>query len=197
MRRRSADAAQASLHRRPTSKTWEANVIAIGLSRASSSPWNPTSIHLMQHGIQKLLGLFPSSGINPVERDEYNRRMVNSYEPVRDFIILHYHCDKRTEAFWRQLREMHLPDSLGTRSSCSASTATSSATTRSCSTSRAGSRSCSARTSSPTSCDPLVDGDARIATCFAPWPSSSSAYETTARPAAAGERLHRDRAAAA
>ena len=94
------------------SKAWEANVIAIGLSSGFLEPLESTSIHLMQHGIQKLLGLFPSRGINPVERGEYNRRMVASYEPVRDFIILHYIANNRSEPFWRQLREMPLPDTL-------------------------------------------------------------------------------------
>jgi len=71
-----------------------------------------TSIHLMQYGIQKLLSLFPSRGISPVERDEYNRHMVNGYEPVRDFIVLHYHATRRTGPFWDHVREMGLPDSL-------------------------------------------------------------------------------------
>jgi len=59
-----------------------------------------------------LLSLFPGRGMNPVERDEYNRHMINSYEPVRDFLILHYIATRRSEPFWRQLREMPLPDTL-------------------------------------------------------------------------------------
>jgi tryptophan halogenase len=94
------------------SKAWEANVVAIGLSSGFLEPLESTSIHLIQHGVQKLLGLFPSRGISPVERDEYNRHMVASYEPVRDFIILHYFANDRPEPFWRQMREMELPDSL-------------------------------------------------------------------------------------
>ncbi len=93
-------------------KAWDANVIAIGLSSGFLEPLESTSIHLIQHGIQKLLGLFPGRGINPVERDEYNRYMVASYEPVRDFIILHYAANNRPEPFWRQVREMELPDTL-------------------------------------------------------------------------------------
>jgi tryptophan halogenase len=93
-------------------KAWEANVVAIGLSSGFLEPLESTSIHLIQHGIQKLLSLFPSKEINPVERDEYNRHMVASYEPVRDFIILHYHANNRAEPFWQSLREMTLPDSL-------------------------------------------------------------------------------------
>ena len=94
------------------SKAWEANVIAVGLSSGFLEPLESTSIHLIQHGVQKLLSLFPGRGINPVERDEYNRHMVNSYEPVRDFIILHYFANRREEPFWKQRREMDLPDSL-------------------------------------------------------------------------------------
>jgi tryptophan halogenase len=94
------------------SKAWEANVVAIGLSSGFLEPLESTSIHLIQHGIQKLLSLFPSRGISPVERDEYNRTMVASYEPTRDFIILHYFANNRPEPFWKQMREMELPDTL-------------------------------------------------------------------------------------
>jgi tryptophan halogenase len=94
------------------SRAWEANVVAIGLSTGFLEPLESTSIHLIQHGIQKLLSLFPGKGISPVERDEYNRHMVASYEPVRDFLILHYHATRRTGPFWDHVRTMDVPDSL-------------------------------------------------------------------------------------
>ncbi len=93
-------------------KAWEANVVAIGLSSGFLEPLESTSIHLIQHGVQKLLSLFPSRGITPVERAEYNRHMVNSYDPVRDFIIFHYFANSRSEPFWKQMRELDLPDTL-------------------------------------------------------------------------------------
>ncbi|HJP70054.1 MAG TPA: tryptophan 7-halogenase, partial [Sphingomicrobium sp.] len=70
------------------------------------------SIHLIQHAVQKLLSLFPGRGISSVERDEFNRAMVLSYEPVRDFIILHYNATSRTEPFWEHVRTMDVPDTL-------------------------------------------------------------------------------------
>ena len=94
------------------SKMWEANVVAIGLSSGFLEPLESTSIHLIQHGIQKLLSLFPGRGISPVERDEYNRHMVGLYEPIRDFIILHFKATRRTGPFWDDVREMAVPDSL-------------------------------------------------------------------------------------
>ncbi len=93
-------------------KAWEGNVVAIGLSAGFLEPLESTSIHLIQHGIQKLVSLFPDRGFSDVERSEYNRHMVNSYEPVRDFIILHFKATRRPGPFWEQLREMSIPDSL-------------------------------------------------------------------------------------
>jgi tryptophan halogenase len=84
----------------------------MGLSAGFLEPLESTSIHLIQHAVQKLLGLFPGPAISPVERDEFNRAMVASYEPVRDFIILHYLANQRSEPFWKQVREMPVPDSL-------------------------------------------------------------------------------------
>jgi tryptophan halogenase len=94
------------------SKAWEKNVVAIGLSAGFLEPLESTSIHLIQHAVQKLLSLFPGRGISPVERGEFNRAMVLSYEPVRDFIILHYNATRRTGPFWDHVRTMDLPDTL-------------------------------------------------------------------------------------
>lgn len=94
------------------SRAWEKNVVAIGLSAGFLEPLESTSIHLIQHAVQKLLSLFPGRGISPVERDEFNRAIVSSYEPVRDFIILHYKATRRTEAFWDHVRTMDVPDTL-------------------------------------------------------------------------------------
>jgi tryptophan halogenase len=93
-------------------KSWEKNVVAMGLSAGFLEPLESTSIHLIQHAVQKLLALFPGRGISAVERDEFNRAMVASYEPVRDFIILHYHATRRTGPFWDHVRTMDLPDTL-------------------------------------------------------------------------------------
>jgi len=94
------------------SKSWDKNVVAIGLSAGFLEPLESTSIHLIQHAVQKLLALFPGRGISPVERDEFNRAMIDSYEPVRDFIILHYHATRRGGGFWDHVRAMDVPDTL-------------------------------------------------------------------------------------
>lgn len=48
--------------------------------------------------------------------DDYNQRCAYEFERVRDFIILHYHANERTDTdFWIERREMSIPDSLTQR----------------------------------------------------------------------------------
>lgn len=92
--------------------SWKGNVVALGLSAGFVEPLESTSIYLIQHGIQKLFSLFPNKEISPPERDEYNRTLGESYELVRDFIILHYHANRRPEPFWREVRSREIPETL-------------------------------------------------------------------------------------
>ncbi|KQT33011.1 tryptophan halogenase [Sphingomonas sp. Leaf412] len=97
-------------------RSWEGNVVALGLSGGFLEPLESTSIHLIQSGISKLLALFPDTGFAPVLRDEYNRLMGAQYDAVRDFVILHYHANGRVgEPFWDALRDMAIPNTLATR----------------------------------------------------------------------------------
>lgn len=93
--------------------TWQRNCVAIGLSAGFLEPLESTSLYLVQIAIQKLLEHFPTTQINAIERDNYNRQMDNEYLRVRDFIILHYKANQRDDSeFWLGCQHMQVPDSL-------------------------------------------------------------------------------------
>ena len=93
--------------------TWKGNVVAIGLSSGFLEPIESTSIHLIQRSVVRLMQTFPANGISQHDIDEYNAQCNHEIEHIRDFIILHYHVNNRTDSqFWIDSREMSIPASL-------------------------------------------------------------------------------------
>jgi tryptophan halogenase len=94
-------------------QTWNKNCIAIGLSSGFFEPIESTNIHLIQTAISRLISLFPNSGFQQADIDEYNTQTQFEYERIRDFIILHYKATERNDSpFWRHCRDMEIPATL-------------------------------------------------------------------------------------
>jgi tryptophan halogenase len=94
-------------------KAWDRNVVAIGLSSGFLEPLESTSIQLIMDGVGRLIQFFPDRRFKPHLAAEFNRRMGQQYESIRDFIALHYKLtDRRDSELWRYCAAMPIPDAL-------------------------------------------------------------------------------------
>jgi tryptophan halogenase len=94
-------------------QVWSRNVVAIGLSAGFLEPLESTAIHIIQSAIQRLITFFPDCGFNPVDIREFNRQHRFEFERIRDFVILHYKLNQRSDStFWKDCAAMAIPETL-------------------------------------------------------------------------------------
>ena len=98
--------------------SWSHNCVAMGLASGFLEPLESTSIYLVQVALMNLVQLFPGKRVDARLAQEFNRRVDLEYDRVRDFLILHYHLNRRDDGeLWKYCREMQVPDSLVERMS--------------------------------------------------------------------------------
>ena len=97
-------------------KSWNRNVIALGLASGFVEPLESTSIHQIMITVTRLIQNFPFDGITSSAVDRFNDQSRRESEHIRDFIILHYKLTERDDSpYWRRCRDMTIPASLAER----------------------------------------------------------------------------------
>ncbi len=93
--------------------SWLKNCIAIGTSSVEIDPIGVSRLQLLRSSLSKLAGLFPRKLNSNAVIAEYNRRTNLEFDNARDFAMLHYKLNGRTQdTFWKECRTIELPEVL-------------------------------------------------------------------------------------
>lgn len=95
-------------------KHWYRNCIALGLSQGFIEPLEATALHLVQISIELFIMKYEQGDFGDEFRDEFNRKIHDRFERVRDYIVAHYKLNTRDDSeYWKANRDnMALSDSL-------------------------------------------------------------------------------------
>mgnify|MGYP003134959346 CR=1 FL=1 len=90
-------------------RAWIKNCVAIGLSSSFIEPLEASSIGTSIQ--QSFLLIHLLSNYQQKDIDLYNKKFISIVENIRDFVLLHYMCNKKDSKFWKEL-QLKLPQSL-------------------------------------------------------------------------------------
>ena len=95
-------------------KHWEKNCLALGLSQGFIEPLEATALLLVQQAIEMFIARYEKGGFTAEFRDDYNERVHERFERVRDYIVAHYKLNTREDTeYWKANRDnMALSSSL-------------------------------------------------------------------------------------
>ena len=91
-------------------KVWIKNCVAVGLSANFVEPLEATSIGTSIQQIFLLNNIINSYNEKTIEF--YNNQVNIVMNNIRDFIILHYICERNDTNFWKSLKTNEIPDTL-------------------------------------------------------------------------------------
>lgn len=94
---------------------WTGNLTRIGNASASLGSLFSADIMLMQEHAMQLVRSIPATREMAIEATEFNRKHVSLFSQLRDFAILPFALNQRSDPLWAAMRECALPDTLQTR----------------------------------------------------------------------------------
>jgi flavin-dependent dehydrogenase len=85
---------------------WDKNCMGLGLSQGFIEPLEATALLLVQIAIEIFIDRYEAGNFSAEHRDEFNRRMHERFERVRDYIVAHYKLNTRQDSdYWKANRE--------------------------------------------------------------------------------------------
>ena len=103
-------------------RSWVKNCLAVGLAQGFIEPLEATALHIVQATVEQFCAAF-DAGTNAA-RDQFNERIANRFEGIRDYIVCHYKVNQRSDDgtagdYWRaNAANQHLSDDLKAVLSC-------------------------------------------------------------------------------
>ncbi|QLC21187.1 tryptophan 7-halogenase [Parasphingopyxis sp. CP4] len=96
-------------------RPWSGNLARIGTASANLGPLFSADIMLMQEQAMQLVRCIPATRDMAIEATEFNRKHASLFSQLRDFAILPFALNQRSDPLWSAMRECALPDTLQTR----------------------------------------------------------------------------------
>ena len=87
-------------------ESWRKNCVAVGLSQGFIEPLEATAIQFVHSTIAQFAMAFEQGEFTDKHKDEFNERMNQDFEGIRDYIVLHYKTNSRNDSqYWIDNRE--------------------------------------------------------------------------------------------
>lgn len=93
---------------------WQNNCVGLGLAQGFIEPLEATALHLVQICIEMFIDDFSAGNFTQQFQSQYNQKVTERFERVRDYIVAHYKINTRNDSeYWRANRNNpHLSESL-------------------------------------------------------------------------------------
>ncbi len=85
---------------------WHHNCLGLGLAQGFIEPLEATALHLVQLTVELFISKFEEGGFAATHREEFNGKIRDRFDRVRDYIVAHYKLNTRTDSeYWRANRD--------------------------------------------------------------------------------------------
>lgn len=82
-------------------ESWCRNCVGVGLAQGFIEPLEATAIQFIYTTIDEFIKAFEEGGFSDKFRNDFNQRLNRNYEGIRDYIVLHYKTNSRSDSQYR------------------------------------------------------------------------------------------------